>query len=47
MVPAICYYYQYCIKIIDAYCSELKYRTKQFTETIYYGYRHVVDNSKW
>lgn len=36
-------YYQYCITIIDSYCSKLKYKTKQFTKSIYYNHKQVVD----
>lgn len=47
MVLAIFHYYQYSIRIMDEYYSELEYETKQFTETIYRSHRQVVDNLKW
>lgn len=47
MVLAIFHYYQYNIRIMDEYYSELEYETKQFTETIYRSHRQVVDNLKW
>ena len=42
-VSAIFYYYQHCIKTIEAYCSELEYRTKQFPDEIYSGHKVVVN----
>ena len=46
-VPAIFHYYQHCMRIMEAYRSELEYGTKQFADAIYSGHRQVVDKSKW
>lgn len=36
-----------CIHKIDTYHLNLEYKTKQFTEAIYHGYRQVLNKSKW
>ena len=41
-VYAIFHYYQYYIRIIDTYRSELEYKIKQFTKAIYNSQKQVV-----
>lgn len=42
----IIYYYKYCMKIINIYYFELKYKTKYFIKTIYCNYKKVINKSK-
>lgn len=46
IVPTIFYYYQYYIRIIDAYYLKLEYKTKQFIKAIYYDHKQVIDKLK-
>lgn len=43
---AIFYHYQYYIKIINAYYLKLKYKIKQFIESIYCNYKQIILKSK-
>lgn len=47
IIPIIFYLYQHCMTIIDKYHSKLKYRTKQFMETIYYSQKQVENKLNW
>lgn len=40
-------YYNYCMRILDAYKNGLTYGTIAFGERVYSGHRQVADKSKW
>lgn len=45
IISCIFYYYQYCIRIMAAYCSELEYITKYFTDVIYSSHKQKINKS--
>lgn len=47
IIPVIFHYYQYCMRIMNAYCLKLGYETKQFIKTVHNNHRQVVNKSKW
>jgi hypothetical protein len=40
-------YYKHCVRTLDAYIEGCTYGTREFTDSVYRGYRQVVDKSKW
>lgn len=46
MTLIIFYYYQNFMRIIEIYYLELKYKIKQFKNTIYSNYRQVLNKLK-
>ena len=40
-------HYLFCMRIIDAYATGVRYGTEEFKAQVYKGHRQVVDKSKW